>query len=246
MEYQITEPMALELVRLYLERIYTLNKHKGIEKKTLEYFFDLNLDLKKLVDQMRVHMPDIDSHIEKIRTELNIKFVYQKLDIHIDGATRRNETKEEGFSSAIAYHIHADGELLQKYREYIGTEITLPRLRNEPFGIAVPRCSATNNVAEYYALLRVMTDLFRSGLTASHIEIFSDSENMVSQVNKTHSTRAEHLIRLRNAIWELIPEFDNITITHIPREQNTAVDDYLREFMDEYLGLRSKQEDKGE
>jgi hypothetical protein len=55
---------------------------------------------------------------------------------------------------------------------------------------------------------------------------------VVTQVNMISTTKAPHLIRLRDCALQLLDEFDNVTLIHVPREQNAIADSLVNELLD--------------
>lgn len=74
----------------------------------------------------------------------------------------------------------------------------------------------TNNQAEYKAIIAALRDN-----KIDDIEIFSDSELVVRQLNHIYSIKNEKLRLLAQKVWELC-EDRNIIISWIPRNQNKA------------------------
>ncbi|MGH9366093.1 MAG: ribonuclease HI family protein [Thermoanaerobaculia bacterium] len=80
----------------------------------------------------------------------------------------------------------------------------------------------TNNVAEYRALLMALA---RAGeLGAEEVEILSDSELLVRQVNGHYRVKAEHLKPLVSEALRRARGFRRFSIRHIRREQNRDAD----------------------
>jgi ribonuclease HI len=233
MEYKINHEMAVELLHRYLEKIYQLDKHKGKSIVKIQRLYDLNLDLKNLVEQMQANACNVDVIIREIKEELEQRFRYDKISVYVDGAARGNSDTSIPNESAFGFAVYADSQLLFESAVYLGATVIPPRLRNEPDGLVLSPIDASNNSTEYIALIEALKYLIEHDLKANHIEIFSDSFLVVSQVNMNNVTRAEHLIRLRNCAQELIHEFDNLSLTHIPRDQNHYVDTLINKLLDE-------------
>ncbi|XP_073137054.1 uncharacterized protein [Henckelia pumila] len=81
---------------------------------------------------------------------------------------------------------------------------------------------ASNNEAEYKAVIAGMQRARDVGV--SHIIIYSDSQLVVQQVNKTFCTREEKLIKYCKMIEELGASFNTWSIEKIPREENMEAD----------------------
>ena len=74
----------------------------------------------------------------------------------------------------------------------------------------------TNNEAEYSAVILALSD--NPGVD---IEIFSDSELMVNQLNQEYAIKKDELRSLAEEVWKLC-EGRKVSFTWIPREQNKA------------------------
>jgi ribonuclease HI len=80
----------------------------------------------------------------------------------------------------------------------------------------------TNNVAEYAGLLAALERVLALGLR--ELEVRSDSELLVKQMNGAYRVRAVHLQPLWRRARELAGRLDRCTIMHIPRARNAAAD----------------------
>lgn len=235
MIYKITFKMAVDLIQTYLERIYALDRHKGTSVVKVQRLYELNYELKGLAQQLHEQGHNVGEIIRGIKEALEKKYQYDKIDIFVDGAARGNDNPDKANVSGIGYAIYGDSQLLYQNAIYLGSKKQLPRLRNEPADIITEIVDITNNVAEYLALIEALEFVLQIGMNANHIEIFSDSTLVVNQVNMLNSTKAPHLIVLRNCAQELMDEFDNITISYIPREQNEYVDQLVNKVLDEHI-----------
>jgi ribonuclease HI len=80
----------------------------------------------------------------------------------------------------------------------------------------------TNNVAEYRALLMALARAAELG--AEDVEIFSDSELLVRQINGHYRVKADHLKPLVSDAVRRAKGFRRFSITHVRREQNKNAD----------------------
>ena len=119
------------------------------------------------------------------------------LEIYIDGASKGNPGK-----SGIGVVIYQNNRLVKNIASYIGV--------------------ATNNVAEYTALIYALEEALL--LKASSLKINTDSQLLARQLNKIYKVRNEGIISLYNRAVHLLSGFDNVLISHIPREKNTVAD----------------------
>jgi ribonuclease HI len=81
---------------------------------------------------------------------------------------------------------------------------------------------ATNNVAEYSALLLALARA--AELRAETVEILSDSLLLVQQVNGVFKVKAAHLIPLVSDAVRRAKQFRRFSIRHVPREKNRLAD----------------------
>jgi ribonuclease HI len=116
----------------------------------------------------------------------------------IDGAARGNP----GPAGAGVYVEAVDGRPAEELFEALGR--------------------ATNNVAEYSALLLALARA--SEMRAETVEILSDSLLLVQQVNGVFKVRAAHLIPLVSDAVRRAKKFRRFSIRHVPREKNRLAD----------------------
>ena len=81
---------------------------------------------------------------------------------------------------------------------------------------------ATNNEAEYRALLLALAEAERRG--ATEVAIFSDSLLLVEQVNGRFRIKAENLKPLLREAILRAKAFPRFSITHVRREKNREAD----------------------
>lgn len=82
---------------------------------------------------------------------------------------------------------------------------------------------ATNNEAEYAALLAALGRLVELGVF--EVEVRSDSQLLVRQIDGRYRVKAEHLRPLWVQAITLARRFRRFSIRHVPREANTSADD---------------------
>lgn len=230
--YEVTYEMVTELLHRYLEKLYILQRHKGKSVIKTQQLYEMNQDLKQVIAQLEAKGHNADALICSIKEKLEKQYRYNAIQVYIDGAARGNDNPTVENRSGIAFAVYGDSQHLYEEAMYLGGAIQLPRLQNEPNDMDPGTVPATNNVVEYIALIETLQSLLEQDMKASHIEIFSDSLLVVSQVNMTAATRAPYLLRLRKCAQELIREFDNLSLTVIPREQNAYVDQLVNDLLD--------------
>jgi ribonuclease HI len=120
------------------------------------------------------------------------------LVIHIDGASRGNPGPA-GIGIVIK---NESGSVLFESGQSIGT--------------------ATNNVAEYRALIAALQAAH--SLTSGRLQVYSDSELLVRQIRGEYRIKNPQLRPLFQQAEILISQFQSFSISHIPREQNQEAD----------------------
>lgn len=125
--------------------------------------------------------------------------------VEFDGASRGNPGP-----AGIGYRVLPDGEGVEGH-EYIG--------------------EATNNEAEYTALIRGLESALEKGYTDVIAE--GDSQLVVRQVRGQYNVGADNLIPLYEEVQELVEEFDRFEIRHVKRSKNEGADDLANEALDE-------------
>lgn len=129
------------------------------------------------------------------------------LRLHVDGASRGNPG-EAGFGVHVTA---ADGREVAALFGYLG--------------------KATNNVAEYQALLHGLRFALARG--ASAVEVFSDSELLVRQLEGRYRVKSPGLLPLHREARSLLARFARSRISHVPREKNREADALANRALDE-------------
>jgi ribonuclease HI len=96
--------------------------------------------------------------------------------------------------------------------------------RGEKIGIA------TNNVAEYSALIAGLEAALERGVT--ELEVVSDSELLVKQMRGEYKVKNEALRELSLAATRLARQLDNVVYTAVRREHNELADQLVNEALD--------------
>tara|TARA_Y100001970_G_C13989902_1_gene727669 strand:- start:38 stop:574 length:537 start_codon:yes stop_codon:yes gene_type:complete len=85
----------------------------------------------------------------------------------------------------------------------------------------------TNNEAEYSALIEGIKACLDHKIY--HINIFSDSELVVNQVNGKYKLKDPKMIKLHDEVKKICSKLTSWTITHVRREQNIEADELSKE-----------------
>jgi ribonuclease HI len=100
--------------------------------------------------------------------------------------------------------------------------------RGEPIGVA------TNNVAEYSALLAGLRRAAELGV--DELEVVSDSELMVKQMKGVYRVKNEALRPLALEAGRLARALPRVTYTHVRREHNELADSLVNRALDAESG----------
>ena len=101
-------------------------------------------------------------------------------------------------------------------------------------GICIGR--STNNIAEYSALIELLSDAISFGI--NHIIIRLDSQLVVLQLTSIYTVRNPTLLRLFLRVRLLERLFDFIQYQHISRNLNTLNDSLANQVLDTHLWHR--------
>ena len=125
-------------------------------------------------------------------------------------------------SSTRRCEIHVDGSSLGNPGPAgIGVVLTDgPNRAPHVFSKSLGR--ATNNVAEYLALIHALQLAAEAGY--AHVSARTDSELLVRQITGRYKVRHPELKRLHGLVQQLISGFGSFQIRHVPREQNRLAD----------------------
>ncbi|HTY14537.1 MAG TPA: ribonuclease HI family protein [Methanoregulaceae archaeon] len=108
-----------------------------------------------------------------------------------DGASRGNPGP-----SACAFVICSGEDLVHEEGSFIGT--------------------ATNNIAEYHAVIHCL--LWLTGTMHGRVEIVSDSELVMRQITGAYSVKQPHLRKLYDDVKHLELSFLSVTYRAVPRD----------------------------
>jgi ribonuclease HI len=97
--------------------------------------------------------------------------------------------------------------------------------------LAEPIGHATNNVAEYRALLRGIE--WARGLGAHELEIVGDSELVARQVAGTYKVKHPSMKPLHEEATAALRAFERWSIRTVPREANARADALVNRALDE-------------
>jgi ribonuclease HI len=172
-------------------------------------FADLSReDLGALFDELAAHMRRCSEWTDGARTKQDVSGMRGSL--YCDGASRGNP----GPSGAGVVVFDQNGEQVLELSRFLG--------------------NATNNEAEYKALIRGLSAAADVGIKG--VQIFLDSELVVNQLLGTYKVRNPRLLQLFDKAMSGLRLFDEYAIFHVGRELNQKADRLANEAIDR--GLR--------
>ena len=132
-----------------------------------------------------------------------------KVIVYTDGASRGNP----GHPGIGIVFMDEKGNVVKEISEYIG--------------------ETTNNIAEYTALVTALKEAVE--MNFEEIEVISDSELMVKQINGEYQVKNQGLKPLYSEACRLLKEFKNYYVRHVGREQNKRADALANQGIDDAL-----------
>jgi ribonuclease HI len=129
-----------------------------------------------------------------------------KVVVNVDGGSRGNP----GAAAIAAVVQGPGGGVLEEAAERIGT--------------------ATNNVAEYRALLLGIERAAAIG--ATELELVGDSELIVRQVEGRYKVKDATMRELHAEVKKALSAFEKWSIRHVRREHNSEADRLVNEALD--------------
>jgi len=132
----------------------------------------------------------------------------KELDIHIDGASKGNPGH-----SGVGIIICLNGEVVKNIANYIGEN--------------------TNNFAEYTALIQALEEALI--MKADSVKVKSDSELLCKQISKEYKVKNPTIAGLYRQATHLMGAFREVTVRHIPREENKGADKLATKAVEDFL-----------
>ena len=129
-----------------------------------------------------------------------------RLTVHVDGGSRGNP----GPAAIAAVLSDENGEVIDSAGAVIGR--------------------ATNNVAEYRALLFGIERA--AALGATDLDLVGDSELIVKQVRGEYMVKDPYMKPLHAAVKSALADFESWSIRHVKRHLNAEADRLVNESLD--------------
>lgn len=130
----------------------------------------------------------------------------KEVKIYADGGSRGNP----GPSAGGFVILDEDDQVLHESGKYLGI--------------------TTNNQAEYHSLKGGLEAALKMGCRVVHVHM--DSLLVVNQMKGIFKVKNRDLWPIHEAIKELVPKFEKVTFTHVPRELNKLADSMVNQTLD--------------
>ncbi len=117
--------------------------------------------------------------------------IHRLVSVYADGGSRRNP----GPAAIGVIILDEHDQVIERHKEFIGT--------------------ATNNVAEYTALLKALQLAVRH--TQGEVHVFMDSEVVIRQMKGSYQIKAPHLLPLYEAVKRREKAFVKVIYRNVPR-----------------------------
>ncbi len=121
----------------------------------------------------------------------------KRLEIYTDGACSGNPGP-----AGVGFVIREGGSLVREFSHPIG--------------------QATNNIAEYMALIYALQQALM--MRADAVHVYSDSELLCRQINGQYKVKHPNIRMLFDQVQHLISGFRSFEITHVLRASNKDAD----------------------
>lgn len=130
-----------------------------------------------------------------------------QVSMYCDGGSRGNP----GVAGSGSVVYDASGETLGEIAYVVGKK-------------------STNNVAEYYGLVRGLEACREVG--ATHVDVFMDSKLVVEQMTGRWKIKHPDMQKLAREVRDLASSFEKVTYTWVPRAKNKKADELSNVAMD--------------
>ncbi|HSN13537.1 MAG TPA: reverse transcriptase-like protein [Anaeromyxobacteraceae bacterium] len=252
----MSKPVLVELLRFIAaneDLPRTLSRYHGYDRNTLGKLIDAAADRVEELEKSKEPVPAAGSKVVKVRKASEVEKAARQAQEELDEAmnlskVERDRRKAEravqaereraevvaqeqarpvrtrlftdgaargnpGPAGAGAVIVNPDGHIVAKVGKFLG--------------------DSTNNVAEYMGLILGLRRAKAMGI--KELDVLADSELMVKQLSGEYAVKAEHLKPLHLEAEALLKGFADVTVRHIPREENAQADAMSNRAIDERL-----------
>jgi ribonuclease HI len=251
----VSKPVLVELLRFIAaneDLPRTLQRYKGYDRSTLGKLIDAAADRVEELEKAKEPAAS-GSKVVKVRKASEVEKVARQAQEELDEAMNLSKVERErrkAERAAQAERERAEGVAQEEARPKRTRLFTDGAARGNPGpagagavivnvdGHIVAKVGkflgdSTNNVAEYMGLILGLKRAKAMGI--KELDVLADSELMVKQLSGEYAVKAEHLKPLHLEAEALLKGFAEVTVRHIPREENAAADAMSNRAIDERL-----------
>lgn len=102
-------------------------------------------------------------------------------------------------------------------------------------GVVCSGPEATNNVAEYTAVIKALEWLVENGYAGGSVKVCSDSQLCIYQLSGSYRVRSARVLPLYKRACSLARQFSGVEFCWVPREKNEEADALSRKAYQESL-----------
>ena len=241
----MAKPVLVELLRFIAaneDLPRTLKRYAGYDRKTLATLIDAAADRVEELEQLKEPAPAAGAKVVKVRKASEVEKAAKQAQEELDEAMNLSKVEREKRKAERAAQAERERAAAAAHE---AQKITRTRLFTDgaargnpgpagagavivnPDGHIVAKVGkflgdSTNNVAEYMGLIIGLKRAKAMGI--KELDVLADSELMVKQLAGEYAVKAEHLRPLHLEAEALLKGFDDVTVRHIPREENAAAD----------------------
>lgn len=187
-------------------------------------------EIHRLASDSTVFTKDEIKENKKQLKDIAFAVSLDNLVCHVDGGVSityaNNEEKEDKeVRAAAAFLVRYDNKVILE--------------QHFPLPISYEGHDVNSHIAEYQALVSCLNvlSIYHPDPSGAEVTVYSDSENMVNQLNLRHRTRSENLRKLQEQALDKMRLFKKVSVLKIPREENTHADSLVKK---ELLAERSR------
>jgi len=156
-------------------------------------------------EQLAAKIDMVYKHLQEAQDSKPLPKLYE-IKVFTDGGSRGNPGPSAG---AFVIMDMADN-VVKKNGKYLGI--------------------TTNNLAEYHSLKGGLEAAVAMG--ARYIHVYMDSLMVINQMKGIYKIKNQELIPVHQAVRALLPSFEQVQFTHIPREYNRLADKEVNIILD--------------
>jgi ribonuclease HI len=252
----VSKPVLVELLRFIAaneDLPRTLKRYAGYDRNTLGKLIDAAADRVEELEKSKEPAAAGGSRLVKVRKASEVEKAARQSQEELDEAMNLSKVDRERRKAERAVQAErerADAAAQEAQRPVRTRLFTDGAARGNPgpagagavivnpAGHIVAKVGkflgdSTNNVAEYMGLILGLKRAKAMGI--KELDVLADSELMVKQLSGEYAVKAEHLKPLHLEAEALLKGFEDVTVRHIPREENSAADAMSNRAIDERL-----------